>query len=150
MIKTRRNENEAKEMKSWVVAIVKVQPRLEDMVRLLMHKIERHSKDMTGDTFSLCEKILLLADKKRRLCNLKVIFERITKNFSSEEKELFEDVVGERGLLSEKAREKGVNRSTMLRRFEKLTIKAGESLLKLGFDKERLEKDYVGLLASER
>ncbi|MCL2860818.1 MAG: hypothetical protein FWE22_00180 [Firmicutes bacterium] len=94
----------------------------------------------------MCEKILDLLNKKVRLCNLKVMFNEIMNCFDEDEKELFQIVLDKRQFLSDIAREKGINKSSMLRRFDKLILKASCVLIELRFDEDRLEREYKGLL----
>ncbi|MCL2255288.1 MAG: hypothetical protein FWC11_00325 [Firmicutes bacterium] len=133
-------------MKNWVIAIYKIQSSLEDAEVGLRRQIERHTKDMVSETVDVCDKILELLSKKIRLCNLKVMFDEIMKSFSEDEKELFQTVLSKREFLSEIARERGINKSTMLRRFDKLIKKAECVLIDLRFDEDRLEREYRGLV----
>jgi len=136
-------------MKNWVIAIYKIQSSLDRMDMMMRQQIERHTKDLVSDTYSVCDKILILLNNKVKLCNLRVLFNEMMDNFDDDERDLFKTIMDKRRYLSEMARECGLNKSTMLRRFDKLILKAAYVLIDLGFDEERLQSEYAGLISEK-
>ena len=104
-------------MKFWITAIFYLANRLEELADRVSEEIDALSVSLTMETYKLFETVLALEDKKRRLCNFKVLGGLMKEKLSTGEQEvLLRHIRGES--FEEIGTALGISKSTAARKFK--------------------------------
>lgn len=136
-------------MRTWIMTILRMKNVAERAEAVLDRRIDRIALDVTGDTYEKAQSICAAIDCKRRLCNMTVLAHRLECALAPREMCYLKACAFGRS-ITDMAAEDGVSRATAFRRL-KVAIKRAEKVLDgLGFDCERMERDYMSIPVCRR
>ena len=129
-------------MNSWIKTIFFLSSKLGKLEKILKGSMEDLSKNMTLDTYTLCNKMLAIEDKLRRVCNFRVIGKMLEAHLSKDELTLIKRHIIAKETFADMAYEAGLNKSTLTRRFAKAIDSCITFCENLTFTLDRMQKDY--------
>lgn len=128
-------------MNYWIICILRIRSELGRMWNAIDKAACSAALSVTCDAMELCELIMEFNDKKRRLANIKVLYDAVKNALTPEEFSML--VRYAKNVPTEiLAGEYGVSRYTVLRRIKKALRICVGTVAALGYDKEKFERDY--------
>lgn len=128
-------------MKHWILAVFNLASRLGKLCDRVDQEIDAVSCSLTTDTYTLCEAILALSDKKVRLINFKVMGQLMKEKLSDTEFEIVS--CRARGATFEEIGNAcGLSKSTAARRFQSAVEKCARAAGQLTFTEKKFTDEY--------
>lgn len=127
-------------MEIWLLTIFFLRAHLATAARLIEERAEREALNLREDAVRVCERVMSLNDLKRRLINLRVLYDKLKEGLPAEEFNILRAYAfkGTCGL----GQSMGINRMKVLRLVKRAELKGTHLLAALGFDEGRMERDY--------
>ena len=131
-------------MKYWILTILFLGGKLERAADRLDEQMATVALDPFGDTVRQCEKLSVLCDVKRRLVNLHVLSHRLRCDLTDDDVALLRRCMrGES--YGEIAAAMKISKATAYRHVKRVIDRCTDVLLALGFDADRMERDYADI-----
>jgi len=129
-------------MKVWIKAIFLLGNKLGQLADAVQEELEKLSIDLTVETFRAFERMMALENKKRRLCNFKVLKDLLKAQLTADEKQVFKLRLEKSKSFDETADILQLHKSSVVRRFNKGMDKCLDFLNRLTYTEERFKSEY--------
>ena len=133
-------------MKAWIKAIFFLNSKLGNLLDSIQDEMDVLSKNLILETFTLCDKMLKLEDKKRRICNLKVLHSLFKSKLSNIEYNLIKKHLLQGKTFEEISATLTKSKSQLSRDYCKALDKCEEVSIAMTFSEERLEREYKDII----
>lgn len=131
-------------MKYWILTVLYLGGKLERAADRLDEQMSTVALNAFGDTLQQYEKLSDLCDVKRRLVNLQVLSHRLRSNMTADDIELMRRCMrGES--YGEIAAALKISKATAYRHVKRVIDDCTDALQALGFDFDRMERDYADI-----
>jgi len=132
-------------MKFWIKTVFYLAGKLGRLVDTIDKEMAELSLCMVSDTFTIFDSMLKLEDKKRRLCNFKVIRDLMRAGLELQEKEIVRRHVIRGQTFGEIASDMDISKSKVNRIFLEAVKKCEAVAISLTYTEERFEKEYADI-----
>jgi len=141
-VKVSLSQKRSKKLNNWIKAVFFLSGKLSKLEKILQESMEKLSTNMSIDTYSLCNQMLLVEDKLRRVCNFKVLSKMLCAHLPKDDTVLIKRHIIAKQSFADIAAELGVHKSTPSRKFNKAIEACVKFCEGLTFNLSRFEKDY--------
>lgn len=135
-------------MEFWVLTVVAMESKLRYIADKYTKRAEDAALHPVGDTFAAIERVAEINDMKRRIVNMKVMYDKIKESLKADELELLAAYIG--SSAAEIAEREYISRAKVYRRIARAMKQAVRALLRLGYDKAKMDGDYLSLQLPSR
>jgi len=129
-------------MKHWITTIFFLAGKLGKLVDGLTKEMENYAISLTMETFRVLDTLMKLEDKKRRLCNFKVLAVFFKSKLDNEQIEIVRRRIIKGETFEEVASVLEISKSTAGRKYSEAINKSIAASLSLTYDEDRLLEDY--------
>ncbi|MCL2847571.1 MAG: hypothetical protein FWE13_02315 [Firmicutes bacterium] len=133
-------------MKHWISTIFYLNNKLNKLLDALSQELESYAVNLTIDTFRVFDLIMKIEDKKRRICNFKVLGDLIKSKLNISQKEIVNRYIVKGDSFEQIAYGSGVSKSTTNRRFKEAINIAIATAISLGYNEDKLTKEYCDIM----
>lgn len=130
-------------MENWILAILALSGKLAAAAEMYANRAEATALDLKGNVTELCEQIMELNDIKRRIVNMRVMFDMLKSELSETEFSLISEYASKS--LTEIALCRKLSRTSVYRMLKRALKKAEKILWKIRVDFDRMNSDYLGI-----
>ena len=129
-------------MKYWIMTIFFLANKLAKLADEIASEIDSYAVCLTMDTLKVFSTVMNLEDKKRRLCNFKVLADFFKSKLDKEQLEIVKKYLIKGDSFEQIAYGTGLSRSTTIRRYNSAINKSIAACLSLTYDEDRLMEEY--------
>lgn len=130
-------------MENWVLTVIAMEPKLKYAADMYTKRASEAALEMTGDACTAIQRVVEINDMKRRIVNMKVLFDAIKGALSDEELLLLREYAVHSA--AEIAARQNAARSGIYRKIAKAQKAAVKALSRLKYDKEKMDEDYLSM-----
>ncbi len=128
-------------MKNWIKVIFALNSKLDALTYSIDSQVDGLSKVTQGNTLELFNRIIRLNDKKVRLINLRVLYDKMKESLGEKEMLIISETA--KGTpLCEIADMLGMSKSHVYRLYDKTMYRLSRLLISHGYDAEKFASDY--------
>ncbi len=129
-------------MEIWILTLLALRPKFGSMARMYEKRAETESLNMTDDVYAVVQRMNEINDLKRRAVNAKVLCDRISCKMGEDERYLTSYLTRS---AAEIAESEGCSRVKVHRILKRLLRSAAKTLSGLGYDGEKMRREYADI-----
>lgn len=130
-------------MEFWILTVFAMESKLGYIADKYTKRAEDAALHPVGDTFAAIERVAEINDMKRRIVNMKVICDKIKEVLKEDDLELLTAYAS--SSAAEIAGRENISRAKVYRRIARAMRQAVRALSRLGYDKAKMDGDYLSL-----
>lgn len=126
-------------MEIWILTLLALRPKFGSMAQMYEKRAEREALNMTDDAYTVFERLSLTNDVKRRVVNASVLCERAVCALGDDVRYLEQYLTRSAADIAES---EGCSRIKIYRLLKRLLCAAAKKLYALGYDEDKMRRDY--------